>query len=231
MLGGVGVLPSVASGDSGDGDTARDPAAGSVLAGAETSPSAQASVEPPVDSSGQSPSPGGGAGGSKPQDKPQGKPANVTSSDASLADDATSETADANPPVPEDSGEGRRIVFDQSDQRVWLVDDDEHVERTYLVSGSLHDNLDPGTYSVYSRSEHAWGVDDSGTMEYFVRFTEGPNGGAIGFHDIPIDDGELVQTVAQLGTPQSHGCVRQERDDAIALWEFAPIGTEVDVTA
>ena len=99
------------------------------------------------------------------------------------------------------------------------------------MSGSLYDNLEPGTYSVYSKSEHAWGVDDSGTMEYFVRFTEGTNGGAIGFHDIPIDDGELVQTVDQLGTPQSHGCVRQEREDAIALWEFAPVGTEVDVTA
>ena len=95
----------------------------------------------------------------------------------------------------------RRIVFDQSDQRVWLVDDDETVERTYLVSGSLYDNLDPGTYSVYSRSEQAWGIDDSGTMQYFVRFTEGDNGAAIGFHDIPIDDGELVQTVDQLGTP------------------------------
>jgi len=128
------------------------------------------------------------------------------------------------------SGDGRRIVFDQSDQRVWLVDDDGSVERTYLVSGSLSDNLHPGTYSVYSRSEHAWGVDDSGTMQYFVRFTEGTNGAAIGFHDIPMLDGQPVQTVAQLGTPQSHGCVRL-RKDAIALWDFAPVGTEVDVTA
>jgi lipoprotein-anchoring transpeptidase ErfK/SrfK len=68
-------------------------------------------------------------------------------------------------------------------------------------------------------------------MEYFVRFPEGTNGAVIGSHDIPIDDGQLVQTVDQLGTPQSHGCVRQDREDAIALWEFAPIGTEVDVTA
>ena len=103
--------------------------------------------------------------------------------------------------------------------------------RTYLVSGSLYDNLDPGSYEVYSRSEQAYGIDDSGTMQYFVRFTEGDNGAAIGFHDIPIDDGEPLQTVDQLGTPQSHGCIRQEREDAIALWDFAPIGTEVDVTA
>jgi hypothetical protein len=67
-------------------------------------------------------------------------------------------------------------------------------------------------------------------MQYFVRFAEGDTGAAIGFHDIPLDnDGDLVQTAAQLGTPQSHGCIRQEREDAIALWEFAPLGTEVVV--
>ena len=141
------------------------------------------------------------------------------------------ETEPSVPAVPSGSGEGRRIVFDQSDQRVWLVGDDDEVVRTYLVSGSLTDNLDPGTYEVYSRSQNAWGVDDSGTMQYFVRFTEGDAGGAIGFHDIPVDNGSRVQSIAQLGTPQSHGCIRQKREDAIALWGFAPIGTEVDVTA
>ena len=224
MLGGVGVLPSVASGDPGDdGDTARDPAAGSVLAGATTTPSTSPSADPSTEPGSQpsaQPSAQGGAGGSG--DKAKNQPVTSSTSDGPQDDQADNDTAGLDPPVPDDSGEGRRIVFDQSDQRVWLVDDDEDVERTYLVSGSLYDNLDPGTYSVYSRSEHAWGVDDSGTMEYFVRFTEGTNGGAIGFHDIPIDNGELVQTVAQLGTPQSHGCIRQERDDAIALWEFAP---------
>lgn len=202
MLGGVGVLPSVAGG-SGDGsgpsDVARDRAGvDSVLAGAETS---------------ASPSP--------------------TTSQAPAADPAPEPepAVDPNPPAPDDSGEGRRIVFDQSDQRVWLIDEGEDVLRTYPVSGSSYDNLDPGTYEVYSRSEDAYGIDDSGTMKYFVRFTEGDNGAAIGFHDIPVKDGEPLQTVAQLGTPLSHGCIRQERKDAIALWEFAPIGTEVDVTA
>lgn len=133
--------------------------------------------------------------------------------------------------LPTGTGHGKRIVFSQSRQRVWLVSKAKHVERTYLVSGSVTDNLDPGTYSVYSRSEQAWGIDDSGTMRYFVRFTQGDTGAAIGFHDIPIDDGKPVQTFAQLGTPQSHGCVRQKRADAIALWDFAPLGTTVVVTA
>jgi len=205
LLGAVGVLPSVASDGGPADDTVRDDAttASSRLA-AVTTPSTQPTAQPPTG--------------------PATEPATEPSGPAV-------EDAGATPPVPADSGDGRRVVFDQSDQRVWLVDDDETVTRTYLVSGSLYDNLDPGTYSVYSRSEQAWGVDDSGTMNYFVRFTEGDAGGAIGFHDIPVDNGERVQTAAQLGTPQSHGCIRQKSADAIALWDFAPIGTEVDVTA
>ncbi len=138
--------------------------------------------------------------------------------------------------LPAESGTGRRVVFDISEQRVWLVEPGtgasaaDDVQRTYLVSGSVFDNLQPGTYEVYSRSRHAVGIDDSGTMEYFVRFTRGANA-AIGFHSIPTKDGRALQSRAQLGTPLSHGCIRQARPDAIRLWRFAPVGTTVVVTA
>ncbi len=131
--------------------------------------------------------------------------------------------------LPADSGTGRRAVFSEERQRVWLVSADDQVLRTYLVSGSLSDNLDPGTYSVYSRSSNAVGIDDSGTMRWFVRFTQGDSGAAIGFHDIPVSDGERVQTVDELGTPTSHGCIRQRPVDARAMWEFAQLGTTVVV--
>ena len=147
---------------------------------------------------------------------------------------APSATAVRPPGVPADSGTGRRIVFDIPDQRVWLVAQNslgkDVVSRTYLVSGSKTDNLQPGTYSVYSRSLHALGIDDSGTMTYMVRFAHGATA-PIGFHDIPIFHGKRVQTRAQLGRPESHGCVRQWRPDAKALWAFAPLGTKVVVLA
>ena len=141
------------------------------------------------------------------------------------------ENADA--ALPARSGSGRRIVFDMSDQRVWLVAPSgggDPVRRTYLVSGSVTDNLRPGTYSVYSKSRHAWGIEDSGTMQYMVRFAHGARA-AIGFHDIPELNGVKLQTRDQLGTPQSHGCIRQWRPDARALWKFAPVGTKVVVLA
>lgn len=130
--------------------------------------------------------------------------------------------------LPDGSGQGRRVVFSEEAQRVWLVRKDGSVRRTYLVSGSLLDNLDPGRYSVFSTSRWAVGVDDSGVMEYFVRFAHGENA-AIGFHTIPTKLGTALQSRAQLGTPQSHGCIRQARADAIALWKFAPEGSSVVV--
>jgi lipoprotein-anchoring transpeptidase ErfK/SrfK len=135
------------------------------------------------------------------------------------------------PPVPSASGHGKRVVFDQSDQRVWLINDDGTVARTYLVSGSRHDNLGPGTYEVYSRSRDAVSFDGRETMGYMVRFTQGKNA-PIGFHDIPRrHNGSLVETRDQLGTPLSAGCIRQWQPDAKALWDFAPVGTAVVVVA
>lgn len=133
--------------------------------------------------------------------------------------------------LPADSGTGRRIVFSQSGQRVWLVEASGTITDTYLVSGSLHDNLAAGTYAVQLHQMDATAYDYKSQMKYFVQFTRGKNA-AIGFHDIPISNGgELLQTTAELGTPLSSGCIRQHRPDAIKLWNFAPVGTKVVVTA
>ena len=68
-------------------------------------------------------------------------------------------------------------------------------------------------------------------MEYFVRFATGFSE-PIGFHSVPrYNNGALEQTKEELGTPLSAGCVRQWLPDAIALWDFAPVGTKVVVTA
>jgi hypothetical protein len=156
-----------------------------------------------------------------------GADASGSSSAASSADAARSAQPDA---LPADSGDGRRVVFSEGSQRVWLVDADGAVTSTYLVSGSVTDNLQPGRYHVYSRSRWAVGVEDSGVMQYFVRFAHGPNA-AIGFHSIPTRSGTPLQTEAQLGTPQSHGCIRQKLSDAQRMWDFADVGTDVVVVA
>jgi lipoprotein-anchoring transpeptidase ErfK/SrfK len=135
------------------------------------------------------------------------------------------------PSLPEASGQGRRVVFDQSEQRVWLVDADGEIRRTYLVTGSNRDNVQPGSYVVQSRTRHARAYTGSGTFEFFVKFTDGRNA-PIGFHTITANArGRLVYAREDLGTPRTPGCVEQWLDDAKALWAFAPVGTPVEVTA
>jgi lipoprotein-anchoring transpeptidase ErfK/SrfK len=130
------------------------------------------------------------------------------------------------PSVPADSGAGRRIVYSNGQQRVWLVEEDGTVAHTHLVSGRRNFPR-PGTYAVFSKSE----ITRSGSvsMRYMVRFFQSPRL-AVGFHSIPFTrSGRLIQSERQLGTYRSHGCVRQRLDDAAFLYVWAPIGTTVVV--
>lgn len=169
--------------------------------------------------------------GSSPSDPSTGKQADdnwLTINDDPPADPSSQSSTK----LPKGTGRGKRIVYDMSDQRVWLVDADGDVDRTYLVSGGRNpDPLDPGTYSVYSMSRDAVSYNHKETMQYMVRFASG-NHAPIGFHDIPARaDKTLVQTRDELGTPLSSGCIRQWIRDARALYEFAAIDTPVVVTA
>lgn len=135
------------------------------------------------------------------------------------------------PPLPEDSGAGRRVVYSVSEQRVWLVEEDESVTASWLVSGRKGTPR-PGTYSIYSRSR--WSSANGGKvrMEFMMRFVRPKGRGlAIGFHAIPVDRrGRPIQSEDELGQPRSKGCVRQARADAEYLWHWAPDGTTVRVT-
>jgi lipoprotein-anchoring transpeptidase ErfK/SrfK len=128
------------------------------------------------------------------------------------------------------SGAGKRVVYSINKQRVWLVDARGFVVRTYLVSGRLTQPR-PGSYRVFSKSRHTSSSVSNERMQYMVRFTYGTRTGTpLGFHDIPQSpNGTYAQTLAQLGKPLSHGCVRQSRPDAARLWAFAPVGTRVVV--
>ena len=134
--------------------------------------------------------------------------------------------------LPDGTGSGKRIVYDISGQRVWLVKAHDTVTRTYLVSGGRDQTLlDAGRYEVYSMSRNATSYNHQETMQYMVRFASGDHA-PIGFHDVPMrEDGSLVESRSELGTPLSSGCIRQWISDARALWEFAEVSTPVVVTA
>lgn len=132
--------------------------------------------------------------------------------------------------LPADSGDGRRIVYSNSAQRIWLVDDRNRVEDSWLVSGRRGVPR-PGTYSVFSKSRRTSAGHDGITMEYMVRFAHGRSL-AIGFHSIPVyTSGRPLQTEAELGQYRSAGCVRQRLPQAAQLYGWADVGTTVVVLA
>jgi hypothetical protein len=133
--------------------------------------------------------------------------------------------------LPPGSGEGRRLVYSKTMQRAWVVEADDTVSRTHLVSGRRTWNQPlPGTYSVFSKSGFTCNIRNPDICwRYMVRFTKGPDGDNIGFHEIPNNNGVPVQTIAQLGQALSNGCIRQATPDALYVYDWAPVGTKVVV--
>lgn len=133
------------------------------------------------------------------------------------------------PMPPPGSGGGRRIVYANLSQRLWLVGADGFVDRTYPISGKYLDPV-PGTYAVYTFIRYASAGHDGITMDYFVGFN--PAGLGYGFHTIPVfADGTPLQGENELGFFRSAGCVRQRFGDAVFMWNWAQYGDPVVVLA
>ena len=129
------------------------------------------------------------------------------------------------PPYP-DVGAGKRIIYANAEQRVWLIDEHEQLVDTYPVSGRKGIPA-PGTYQVFSKSVEARALTGGITMRHMVRFAHGPRV-PYGFHSIPLwPDGRPLQTEDEIGQFLSGGCVRQPDAKAEALYNWAPVGTTV----
>ena len=132
-------------------------------------------------------------------------------------------------PVPIKSGSGRRIVYANRQQRVWVINADNEVIRTFPVSGMLG-QPGKGTFSVFSKSPTSYSPEFAGvTFRFMTRFAIGRNGGNIGFHEIPTRNNKPMQTVDELGTFKGSGCLRSSTQDALFIYQWATLGTKVVV--
>jgi hypothetical protein len=129
-------------------------------------------------------------------------------------------------PVPAQSGGGRRIVYSLSAQQMWVLEADESVVRTYLVSGRRL-RLDggyrqTGSWKIFAKKNARCGGQCLQWLSVYRSKT-----GTIAFHQIPLKRGVPVQADAELGQPRSEGCVRQSATDAAWLWQWAAVGERV----
>jgi lipoprotein-anchoring transpeptidase ErfK/SrfK len=137
--------------------------------------------------------------------------------------------AELNLAVPKNSGSGRRVVHSTRQLRVWVINAQEEVVRTFLVSGQ-RGQPKKGMYSVTSQSVTSFSPELEGvTFRFMTRFTIGRNGGNIGFHEIPKRNGVPMQTVDELGTVRGSGCLRASSEDAKFIFAWAKPGTRIVV--
>ena len=157
--------------------------------------------------------------------------ASVASASAGSSDSTTTTTTVLvkAAPVPIKSGTGRRIVYANRQQRVWVINADNEVIRTFPVSGMLGQPGN-GTFSVFSKSPSSYSPEFAGvTFRFMTRFAIGRNGGNIGFHEIPIRNSKPMQTVDELGAFKGSGCLRSSTQDALFIYQWATLGTKVVV--
>ena len=157
----------------------------------------------------------------------------ASASDGSIGETTTTTTTTPVPveaaPVPNKSGTGRRIVYANRQQRVWVINADNEVIRTFPVSGMLGQPGN-GTFSVFSKSPTSYSPEFAGvTFRFMTRFAIGRNGGNIGFHEIPIRNSKPMQTVDELGAFKGSGCLRSSTQDALFIYQWATLGTKVVV--
>ncbi len=161
--------------------------------------------------------------------------AGVASASAGSIGETTTTTTTTTPvlvevaPVPIKSGTGRRIVYANRQQRVWIINENNEVIRTFLVSGMLG-QPGKGTFRVFSKSPTSFSPEFAGvTFRFMTRFAIGRNGGNIGFHEIPVRNKKPMQTVEELGAFKGSGCLRSSTQDALFIYQWATLGTKVVV--
>ncbi|MFG2119041.1 hypothetical protein [Streptomyces sp. NPDC048710] len=122
--------------------------------------------------------------------------------------------------LPGGSGTGERVVYSVDDDRVWLVDERNVVQRGFGVRPGA---VDPpvGRYWVTSRSNAVTGTDGV-PIEHVVRFTS-VDGVVIGF------SAAVGSSVGMTADGVKTGGIRERREDGDAMWKFATIGVPVVV--
>jgi hypothetical protein len=150
--------------------------------------------------------------------------ASASASKGSDAGPSASPRSSASPgatEVPKASGTGRRVVYDLSSRRVWLVDADDTARRTFTVWPGTVDPV-PGTYTVSVRKDATTGSDGV-QIEHIIYFSV-VSGVNIAFSNAV--DGSSPPPAA---TGAQTGGIRMAKADGAALWAFGDLGTKVRV--
>lgn len=129
------------------------------------------------------------------------------------------------------AGEGKKIVISLSKQEMTLYEKGRIVSVRRVSTGKWSTPTPTGTFAIKNKIPVAYSKAYGLYMENWMAFS--PDG-RYGLHSLPywrLKGGrKLYEGAAHIGTPVSHGCIRQTLAESKTLYDWAPIGTPVIVT-
>lgn len=97
---------------------------------------------------------------------------------------------------------------------------------TFRISSGKNGSTPTGLYKIYNKSSMAFSRAFKVYMPYWMAFT--PDG-RMGLHGLPLKNRKIPLGGHLIGRPASHGCVRLRLEDAQKLFQWAEVGTIVQI--
>ncbi|MEL6148502.1 MAG: L,D-transpeptidase family protein [Chloroflexota bacterium] len=138
-----------------------------------------------------------------------------------------------NTPVAE-----KRIVVNLEEQELWAYENDQLVFNWTISSGRSNAPTSPGIYQILNHDEVAYGSSfslcDEGScgqweMYWFMGMYEVVPGLMNGFHGAVLLPNGAFLNGGDVGYPSTFGCVMSRDDAAQELFEWAEVGTVVEI--
>ncbi len=130
------------------------------------------------------------------------------------------------PPVPSSSG-GKYILVDISEQHMYIYEGDALIY-SFVASTGINNATRVGTFAVQSKIPNAYGSTwDIWMPNWLGIYWSG--GLENGIHALPILPNGAILWEGYLGRPVSYGCVVLGTYESQLLYEWAEIGTPVEI--
>jgi hypothetical protein len=135
--------------------------------------------------------------------------------------------APTGPPVPPSLPNGKHILVDISEQHLYAYKGEKLVF-SFVASTGMNNATRVGHFSVLDKLPNAYGATWNIWMpDWLGIYWAG--GLENGIHALPILPGGTRLWSGYLGTPISYGCVVLGVDEAHRLYDWAEVGTAVDI--
>lgn len=139
---------------------------------------------------------------------------------------AAASAAGDHPAAPDSAG--KSILVDISDQRVYSYESGKLVFN-FQASTGRNNSTRIGSFSILDKDPKAWSYPWGFWMPYWMGIYYVGYDLENGFHSLPVlANGETLWG-SQIGTPGSYGCIVLQPEDMKQLYQWAGVGTAVEI--